>query len=781
MIHPNQAHGRPSRTEKNSAFPWQRILGLAAVFLVLWLAALAAVQGGQSATPAIGPTPDPRLAHSGLLLVGLDPTISPAAADQIFASQGLIPADHWPEFGLASVSLSAAENGQNREKALATAAVRLGQQPGIRYVENDWAIESASLGSPNDPYFPDQWALARINMPAAWEATAGDPSMVIALVDSGLDLTHEDLKDLPLWVNEAEVNGIPGQDDDSNGYVDDFNGWDWVGSDNQFEDPYGHGTHVGGILAAATDNGIGVASVGRSLPLMPLRVLDERGSGFISYLVDALSYARRKGARIINLSLVLRIDSLAVADSVRAYAEAGGLIVAATGNYGNQVYWPAAYSQTLAVAATTRDDTRAYFSNRGPETDLAAPGEMVLSTYLNNGYYLNDGTSMAVPHVSALAGLVWSLRPDWDWQQVKAHLKATAVDVNAPLLPGPDNDIGAGRIDAAAALAQAGAGVSFTVDYLAGQYTRVDQLLRIPVQVAVSDTATHTLPIVGVQIHYALYQSPEIGSGENGPGPVLSGTVASSATGRGLFEIPMPAHVGHYELRIRMAGHENIYPVTLQDGPLVLAAEAVQPVLAAGNEQTPLQFSARGGGGKLLEEPLWVELATNLGHFSDGSRQRGLWMENGTLTEVLAGGQEAGVAEIVMNAAGQTQRAFVSIQPGPTQQISGPKQLMVQDWGQGSTVPIGLELRDQFGNPIWDAARVNFYTLAGTFAPQSPGVKGGRVETQLFLPAWAPPRINYWAVVPGTFALFRGEVVILRNHYWLPRIDGEGQEEDVGE
>lgn len=109
------------------------------------------------------------------------------------------------------------------------------------------------------------------------------------------------------------------------------------------------------------------------------------------------------------------------------------------------------------MAATDRDDIRATFSNPGPQTDLAAPGVSILSTYLNNSYYLNDGTSMAAPHVSALAALVWSLRPDWDWVQVKNHLKATAVDVNASTLPGPDSDIGHGRIDAEAALVQAGA------------------------------------------------------------------------------------------------------------------------------------------------------------------------------------------------------------------------------------------------------------------------------------------------------------------------------------
>ena len=743
---------------------WRVVGGLLAVtlYLLLWLTTLAAVQGaepGQAALPA----------HSGLLLVGLEPSVSPRAADELFAGQGLITSRHWPEFGLAAVSVPTSGDERSRESALAAAKARLLQQPGVRYVENDWAIEAAAFKPPNDPYFSEQWALSRIHMPAAWEATLGDPALIVALIDSGIDLKHEDLTGMTIWSNEMEVNGRPGEDDDGNGFVDDFAGWDWVGNDNQIEDPYGHGTHVGGILTANTDNGIGVASVGRNLTILPLRVLDERGSGFISYLVDALAYARRKGVQIVNLSLILRLDSLAVADSIRAFVQTGGLVVAATGNYGNQVYWPAAYTETIAVAATSMDDSRAPFSNRGPETDLAAPGTLILSTYRNNSYYLNDGTSMAVPHVSALAALVWSLRPDWDWLQVKNHLKATATDVNAATLPGPDNDIGYGRIDAAAALSQAGAGVSFTVDYLAGQYTAVDQPLRIPVQVAVTDTNGELLPVVRALIHYELVGAPEIGSGESGPAPVLSGTIPSSATGSALIDLRMPQQVGQYELRVSMAGQDRLYPITLQDGPLVLGADAAQPVLHVGGEQTQLLFSAASSAqGELLAEPLLVELTTSLGTFSDGSQKRTLWLVNGRLTETLTTGQVAGVAEIGMNTALQSQRAFVTIRPGPTQRVSGPTRILVQDWGQLTAIPIRLELADAYGNPIWDKTKVNFYTLNNSFAPQSPEVVMGKIETLLSLPAWASPRVEYWALVPGSFFVFRGEVIIQRHHYWFP-------------
>jgi len=462
-----------------------------------------------------------------------------------------------------------------------------------------------------------------------------------------------------------------------------------------------------------------------------------------------------------------------VADSVHAFAASGGLIVAATGNYGSRVYWPAAYTETIAVAATDQDDHRSPFSNRGPETDVAAPGSLIISTYLNNSYYLNDGTSMAAPHVSALAALVWSLRPDWDWQQIKKHLKATAVDVNAETLPGPDDDIGSGRIDAEAALVQAGAGVSFSVDYRAGQYTSVDQPLRIPIQLAVTGTNGAALPVVGALIHYDLFGAPQIGAGASALPAVLSGTLTSSETGRALLDIRTPAQVGQYELRIRMAGHERRYPITLQDGPLVLAADASRAEMHAGDEQTQLLLSARTGNpGALLNELLRVELTTSLGAFSDGSQQRTLWMNNGLLTETFRAGTTAGVAEITMSAAGQSQKAFITVQPGPVQRISGPAETVVKDWGQGATASIHLDLRDRYGNPIWKRVQVHFYTLHNTFAPQSATAVLGNVETQLALPVWLPSPVDYWAMTPGSFAIFQGRIVILRRRLWFPLVGG---------
>ncbi len=765
--------GRSLGTTSAATRPWARaVAGACCVALIFCLSALLLLKHATPGLSAAVVRAESDLPHSDLLLVGLAPALSPPAIERLLAGAGLVLVRHWPEFHLAGARLATAPTDRSQDEALAGAQSWLIQQPGVRYAENDWAIEAATLAPPNDLYYPEQWALAKINMPEAWEATVGDPSLVIALIDSGLAIAHEDLAGLSLWQNDLEIQGTAGEDDDGNGYVDDFNGWDWVGNDSTTEDPFGHGTHVGGILTARTDNGIGVASVGRNLTLMSLRVLDERGYGFISYLVDALSYARRKGASIINLSLVLRIDSLAVSDSIKAFASEGGLIVAATGNYGPQVYWPAAYTQTIAVAATGVDDSRSPFSNRGPETDLAAPGSSIVSTYRDNSYYLNDGTSMAVPHVSALAALLWSLRPDWDWLRIKEHLKATAVDVNAATLPGPDIEIGYGRIDAAAALAQAGAGISFTVDYLAGQYTGVNQPLRIPIRLSVTKTDGDILPVIGGLVHYELVGSPEIGSGESQPLSVLSGTLTTTTSGHALLALHMPPAVGQYELRLVIAGQEKRYPIRLQDGPLTLAAEIPRTALTVGEGETQVVLSARGIQGQLLQEPLLVEVTTTLGSFADGSQQRTLWLTNGMVTETYRAGRVAGVAEILMSAAGQSQRTFVTLEPGPAQKIRGPNRLYAQDWGQGVRVAIALEVVDGFGNPVWSNTRVNFYALGSSFAPQSPVVASGKVQSQLFLPAWSPVSVTYWANIPGGFSLFRGEIVVQRHHLWFPQMAG---------
>lgn len=341
------------------------------------------------------------------------------------------------------------------QEAATIAALR--RNPAVKFAELDYLAQAAEL--PDDPAWPRQWSLAQIGLPAAWSVTAGSAAVVIGLVDSGMTLTHPDLA-AKVWVNAGEIPGN-GVDDDGNGKVDDVNGWhffhQWTpdgyvsGENAVVWDDFGHGTHVAGIAAAATNNGVGVAGASWGARVMPVKVLDQSGNGWYSDIAAGIIYAADNGARIINLSLGGAAASATLCEAVRyAYDTRGALVVAASGNTGGAVDYPAACADVLAVAATDRTDQRATFSNYGPEVDLAAPGVEIYSTWpWLDGYFTKSGTSMAAPHVSGVAALVWSHWPDWTNAAVSQQITVTALDVEAA---GWDPLTGWGRLDAAAAL-----------------------------------------------------------------------------------------------------------------------------------------------------------------------------------------------------------------------------------------------------------------------------------------------------------------------------------------
>jgi subtilisin family serine protease len=285
--------------------------------------------------------------------------------------------------------------------------------------------------------------------------------VIIAIVDSGLSLEHPDLAN-QLWRNPDEVpeNGI---DDDGNGKVDDVWGWRfyhrWDGQsyvpaqDNEVLDDYGHGTHVAGIAGAEIDNNVGIAGMAGGGRLMAIKVLDQYGTGWYFDIAQGIVYAVDNGAQIINLSLGGRPPSEALQAAVDyAYAK-GVLVVAASGNDGGPVLYPAACERALAVAATDADDVRPSFSNYGPQVDLAAPGTTIYSTWpWREGYWAQSGTSMATPHVAGLAALIWSVYPELSVIETSETITSTARDVNENSLPGWDEYLGWGRIDAGRAL-----------------------------------------------------------------------------------------------------------------------------------------------------------------------------------------------------------------------------------------------------------------------------------------------------------------------------------------
>jgi subtilisin family serine protease len=329
---------------------------------------------------------------------------------------------------------------------------RIAALPQVAYAQLDHA--AAAQITPDDPHYAEQWSLPRIGMPATWAVVTDTSALTIAVLDSGVTLNHPDLQG-QLWINPGEIadNQI---DDDGNGYVDDVSGWHFYhtfsggqalpGQNNDVRDENGHGTHVAGIIAAAGDNGEGIAGIAWRARLMPVRVLDQDAVGWESDIIQGLDYAVANGASVVNLSLGLEQAGPALAEAVADAEEHGLLLVAAAGNNGGAVLYPAAYPTVLSVGASDRSNQRASFSSRGPRLDMLAPGVDILSTWNGLPYFSRSGTSMAAPHVAGVAALLRTHIPYGTPAQLRSCLLRAAIDLGSP---GRDADTGAGLLSAA--------------------------------------------------------------------------------------------------------------------------------------------------------------------------------------------------------------------------------------------------------------------------------------------------------------------------------------------
>jgi len=304
--------------------------------------------------------------------------------------------------------------------------------------------------TPNDPYYATYQhnTLANMEMEAAWDLSHGNAAVIVAIIDTGMDFGHSDLAG-SVWINDDETpaNGL---DDDANGYVDDVQGWDFFGEDNLPQDVHGHGTHVTGIAAARTNNGLGIAGMAGEATIMPLSIFSPQGFGTSADLIEAILYATDNGAQVINMSLGAVSYSRGEEAAVNYAWEHGVLLVAAAGNNNNDaVHYPAAHDHVLAVSSVTASDLRSGFSSYGDFVDLAASGSSVMSTYKDSGYRLMSGTSMAAPHVAGLAALIRSRNPTLSNAEVRQILESTADDLGAA---GWDPYYGHGRINGRRAL-----------------------------------------------------------------------------------------------------------------------------------------------------------------------------------------------------------------------------------------------------------------------------------------------------------------------------------------
>ena len=285
----------------------------------------------------------------------------------------------------------------------------------------------SSLAAPNDPLYSQQWHHATIRSSQGWDETHA-AAVTIAIVDTGVVCSHPDLSG----------KCVPG--------------YDFVNNDSDPRDDHGHGTHVAGIAAAMTNNGVGIAGVGYDARIMPMKALGASGNGSHSAIASAITWATDRGAHVINMSLGAYFTSSTLRDAV-AYAISRGVsVVAAAGNdNSSNPNYPSSYPDVIGVAATTQSDTKASFSNYGQNIDVAAPGVGILSSVMSGSYQAWSGTSMASPVVAGAAALLRAQRLTRTPNQIEALLEVSAVDLGPT---GWDPEFGAGRIDVGAALAR---------------------------------------------------------------------------------------------------------------------------------------------------------------------------------------------------------------------------------------------------------------------------------------------------------------------------------------
>jgi len=313
-----------------------------------------------------------------------------------------------------------------------------------RYFDAEYVVLNIKLQAfmeMNDPRRSEQWALDMVKAKEAWDISLGSHAVIVAVIDTGIAMNHEDLGD-NIWINVDEVpsNGL---DDDNNGFIDDVNGWDFNGNDKDPSDETGaqnpgHGTHCAGIIGAVCGNERGVCGISPQVSLMVLRFLDKNGSGDLFASVKAIDYAMSNGAHVISASwgaTVPQQTAQPIIDAIKRAEEKGVIFVAAAANDGKSNDTTSVYpanAQTphmISVAASNNKDEKPRWSNYGRKVDLAAPGENILST-IPGSYQTLSGTSMATPLVAGTVALMKSLDISLTGAVARSILQSTGNPVN---------------------------------------------------------------------------------------------------------------------------------------------------------------------------------------------------------------------------------------------------------------------------------------------------------------------------------------------------------------
>jgi len=336
------------------------------------------------------------------LVVGLEPNAPAALASEVMrwvshSCERLAP------LGASVLRLNRATDAESvRDLLLAL--------PGVRYVERNYLVFTC-----NDPLSSQQWGLTRIQAAQAWAIATPQRTVYLAIIDTGVDATHPDLAQRVRRYSNGTVYGYNTQLNNANTH-----------------DFHGHGTHCAGIAAAHTGNGVGIAGVASTAPvqIMPVKVLNDQGIGTMTDVARGIIWAADNGAHVLSLSLGGNAGTQQLADAVNYAWNRGCVVVAAAGNNGsNAPFYPAAYENALAVAASDPNDRLTDFSQYGTWVDIAAPGSSILSTVPGNRYEAWSGTSMACPHVAGAAALIWSCVPSLTNQQLRLALENNADPV----------------------------------------------------------------------------------------------------------------------------------------------------------------------------------------------------------------------------------------------------------------------------------------------------------------------------------------------------------------
>ena len=343
-------------------------------------------------------------------------------------------------------------------KSLTDLIAKLNLDPAIEYAEPNYIYRAIGFKNPKktqDPKFGKLWGLINtgnnepagsrgnssvsgvagidINAINAWKITKGSKKVKIAVIDTGIDYNHPDLK-ANIWTNQAEANGRAGVDDDGNGYVDDIHGYDFANNDGDPMDGNGHGTHCAGTIAAEHDNNIGVAGVMAEATMVGIKFLTDEGSGDTASAIKAVDYATKLNVDIMSNSWGGGGHSQALKESIERARDAGIVFTAAAGNSATnndiEPHYPSNYKvdNVISVAANNYNDKLAFFSCYGSKTvHVSAPGRNILSTVPNNSYDVFSGTSMATPHVSGVIGLYIAEHGRKDVKQIRTELMRSSV------------------------------------------------------------------------------------------------------------------------------------------------------------------------------------------------------------------------------------------------------------------------------------------------------------------------------------------------------------------